>query len=218
MSQAKRKHHAVLRGFTLLELIVVVVLIAVMVAVLVPSLQTVGTANTRKNVTRVAGLISEVYDRAALSGKTQRIIFDMDAKTFWVEEKGGELGEIVPELGYETPVVKKEEDKEEKEKRRFEPVFKKVEGELGEDTKLENGGVFCGIWTEDMPEVKREGSVALYFFPGGYTQKSFVCVSKEDDPESAISVTVSPLTGELSINVGEPALEDLREELMNEAR
>lgn len=209
-TKPKLKLFKALRGFSLLELMVVMVLVALLVSITVPSLLSMGTANVRKSAMQIGGAMSEVYDRAALVGKTQRMVFDLDQKQFWVEEKEGEAGDVMPELGYEAE--RKSAFKENK----FEPKFKKVEGELGEPTKLSNDVIYYNVWAEGMDEPATKEQVHVYFFPGGFAQKAFVTIGFAEDKESLMAVSMSPLTGEISITPGEPDLQKIKDEQKND--
>jgi len=194
-------------GFSLLELMVVIVLVGFMVVIAVVSLRSLIGLDLKNEITRIAGLTSEVYDLAAISGKTHRIVFDLDNGSYWVEEKVGEALEIKPELGYEELIkARLQEHKEESESGvEFLPEFKTASGVLGEKYELPTDTVIYGAWTEHMSEIARSGHVFIYFFSGGYTQVSFVSLAvKGNEEKSAIYLSLSPLTGAVKIDLGEP--------------
>lgn len=200
-------------GFSLLELMVVVVLVAGLVAIAIPSLRSLTGANIKNEITKLAGLTSEVYARAAISGITHRINFDLDKQSYWVEEKVGDIGNISPELGYEDIMKERQKQLSEKNKddaQRFIPEWKALSDDLGEKFILDQNLVFHGAWTEQMSEVARTGIVSIYFFTGGYTQSAFVSISKEgEEEESSLYLSLSPLTGAVEIDVGEPEINSL---------
>lgn len=208
-----RKRSAPL-GFSLLELMVVVVLLGGLIAIVIPSIRSLSSLDLKNEITRIAGLSSEVYALSAISGKTHRIVFDLDTQKYWVEEKVGDAGEIRPELGYEelmkVQIEKNASAKETEAANRFLPSFKEVEGRLGEKYTLSGDMIIHGAWTEQMTEVARTGQVSIYFFSGGYTQSAFVSLSiKGEEEESSIYMALSPLTGAVEINRGEPTISDL---------
>lgn len=189
-----------------------VVLIGGLMAIVVPAIQALGGLDLKNEITRIAGLSSEVYALAAISGKTHRIIFDLDNQNYWVEEKVGDAGEIKPELGYEDLMKARiERSSQEKEAlQRFVPSYREVKGPLGEKYQLPKDVVLHGVWTEQMNEVGRVGQIAIYYFTGGYTQSAFVSLSiKGEEEESSIYFALSPLTGAIEINLGEPEIKDL---------
>lgn len=201
-------------GFSLLELMVVVVLIGGLIALVVPAIRSISSLDLKNEITKIAGLSSEVYALAAISGKTHRIVFDLDNQKYWVEEKVGDAGEIKPELGYEDLMkarIEKSIDSKEKEaSERFLPSYKEVEGTLSEKFELPRNVILHGVWTEQMTEVARTGQVSIYYFTGGYTLSAFVSLSiKGEEEESSIYFALSPLTGAVEIKLGEPNIQDL---------
>jgi prepilin-type N-terminal cleavage/methylation domain-containing protein len=199
-------------GFSLLELMVVIVLIGGLITLAVFSLRALQGLDVKNEITKIAALTSEVYGLAA-SGKTHRIIFDLDAKSYWVEEKIGEISEIRPELGYEglmkSHIKKPKSEEEDEVLSDFIPRYKPIEGPLGKKMELAKGLVFYGAWTEQMEAVARTGQVAIYFFAGN-TETAFVSLAgKDDEKDSAMYLALSPLTGSVTIDQGEPNTEDL---------
>ncbi len=70
-----------LPGFTLLELMVVIVLVGFLIAIAIPTLRSLSGASIKNEVIRISGLASEVYAHAAISGITHRVNFDLDEPT-----------------------------------------------------------------------------------------------------------------------------------------
>jgi prepilin-type N-terminal cleavage/methylation domain-containing protein len=200
------------QGFSLIELMVVVALIAGLILIALPSLNALGGLDLKKEITKLAGFTSEVFSKALLSGKTHRIVFDLDDQKYWVEEKAGEVGEINPELGYEELMKERIKENLSDEEDNLAPKFKAVKGTFGEKQSLAHNVVFFGVWTEQMPEIARKGQAMIYFFSDGYTQSAFVSIAKKgDDVDGAFYLSLSPLTGKAYINIGEPDTNKLKE-------
>ncbi len=199
-------------GFSLLELMVVIVLIGFMIGIAVLSLRNLSGLDLKNEITRIAGLSSEVYDLAAISGKTHRVVFDLENSSYWVEEKVGDAGEIKPELGYDDLIKARllEQKEDVGSGNEFLPEFKIVSGPLGEKYELPKDVAIYGAWTEHMAEVARTGLVSIYFFSGGYTEVAFVSLAiKGNEEKSAIYLSLSPLTGAVKIELGEPDINTL---------
>jgi general secretion pathway protein H len=74
MSQPTPPHR---KGFSLIELTVAMGVIAVMFAMVVYSIGSLTGAKAKQSATQLAGVIRNLYDTAALTGKTCRLVFQM---------------------------------------------------------------------------------------------------------------------------------------------
>lgn len=72
------------RGFTLIELAVVVLLIGLFSALVIPRLPWVGEDPLKASARRLAGVIKYHYNEAVLSGLTHRLVFNLDQHSFAV--------------------------------------------------------------------------------------------------------------------------------------
>lgn len=66
------------RGFTLVELMVVLFLIALFSALVIPRLPEIDAGGSERGARRIAGTIKFLYNEAALSGREHRLLFDLD--------------------------------------------------------------------------------------------------------------------------------------------
>lgn len=73
------------RGYTLIEIGVVIGLLAVLMAIVIPSVGALTGAQLRTSSNMMTGLVREAYARAAITGKPHRIVFDIDQGAFWLE-------------------------------------------------------------------------------------------------------------------------------------
>jgi prepilin-type N-terminal cleavage/methylation domain-containing protein len=198
------------QGFTLLELMVVVAIIAGIIAIALPSIKSLSGLDVKREIVKIAGLCSEVYNLSSISGRTHRIVFDMDQGQYWVEEKEGDIKEINPDLGYEDLMKAARERNEKSPVDKYLPKYKLLKDI--EKSKLPSDLIFYGIWTEDMKEKARSGTVYVYFFRG-YTQLAFISVAlKGDEEKSSMYLSLNPLTGEKVINMHEPDINELLKE------
>ena len=77
-------------GFTLIEMMVVLMLIAIVAAVVVPRMGALEGANLKSSARNVAGAVRITYATAIVNKKPYRICFDLEDQTFSVEEKSGD--------------------------------------------------------------------------------------------------------------------------------
>ncbi|MDH5510670.1 MAG: prepilin-type N-terminal cleavage/methylation domain-containing protein [Nitrospinota bacterium] len=73
-----------LAGFTLVEIIVVILIIGVMAALLIPRLPDVGGWRLKSAVRKLSRSISVVYDKAATSKLVYRMTFDLEEGRYFV--------------------------------------------------------------------------------------------------------------------------------------
>ena len=73
-------------GFTFLEFIIVVALMATVYVVAVPNLNLTRTADLERKVGQVAVDFKSAYDMAVLTGKPHRLVFHVISGDYWLEE------------------------------------------------------------------------------------------------------------------------------------
>ncbi len=81
------------RGFTLIELGIVVVLIGLFTVISVPLLDTGGRDDVRAAARRLAGTIKYLFNEAALTGLEHRLIYNLDRDSYQakVRESDGQV-------------------------------------------------------------------------------------------------------------------------------
>jgi len=77
-------------GMTLIEIIIVISLVALVYAMAAPDLLMGKEAEVKQRVNRLAEDIRSAYDIAVLTGKYQRIVFDMRSGDYWLESTESE--------------------------------------------------------------------------------------------------------------------------------
>jgi type II secretion system protein H len=82
------------RGFTLIELALVLFIIGILAALAAPSLSTLGAAHLDTEARRLAAVISYLHDEAALRGRVYRLSFDFDDSSYAVAIADAESGEF----------------------------------------------------------------------------------------------------------------------------
>ena len=92
------------------------------------------------------------------------------------------------------------------------PPFKPVEGEDGQPHKLPSDVRFKAIWAEHLDDKQTGGQVALYFFPGGFTEEALITLTDDEQGERTLTLVVSSLTGEVDVVDEEPRVPDLVED------
>ncbi|MGZ6290536.1 MAG: pilus assembly FimT family protein, partial [Bdellovibrionota bacterium] len=83
---AKAKKNKYDSGFTLIEILIVIGLIALVSAIAIPSLTNVFRSSAESYARQTALLLREARDRALLTDKLIRLRIDLDKQEFWLEE------------------------------------------------------------------------------------------------------------------------------------
>ncbi len=221
----ERKRHSV--GFTLIEAVVMVAIIALVAAVVVPTMAGYSRAELRRAAAELAGAIRSTYDEAALTGATYRMVFPLGksaAKARIRLEKTAEPFAFDPEalgkaqdeapkpgtglklLGMDIPIdtsaLAEEDGAQNPLAALLQPAAAGQDAvstfsPAGEARELGDGIRVLDVWVEGVDHPETEGESYLYFFPSGYTQRALVHLQDEDD--HVYTLLVQPLTGEVRL-------------------
>ncbi|MGB5695250.1 MAG: prepilin-type N-terminal cleavage/methylation domain-containing protein [Polyangiales bacterium] len=220
----RRPPHRTNRGFTLIEVLLVIAIIAVVVTGATFGLGAVTRTRLRSSAFRVASAARFAYNRSLTHGTTTRLRFDLDANTMAVEETetpvtlateaqlDGDAGDAVDPWDLarsrlETPL------------NRIEPVspFQPITNESGK--VLERYGAqpigdaisILALITPHETDKRTDGEGSIYFFPGGLTEHAVVQLT--DSSETVYSVEIHALTGDAQIhNFAYEPLDELEDE------
>jgi general secretion pathway protein H len=194
---------ALRRGFTLIELMVAIGILALITAGAFSSISAVDGARTREAAGKVSAAVRESFDRAALSGEMHRLIFEVGGSTLRLESAQGlftlpavskGLGESAEER--ESRLAEEEDDlydglsdeaKEGLKALREPPTWSPVDGPLGEGVELGRAKVLS-FWSDATETFQSTGVGVLYFFPRGETQDSVFWIGESDDETFTVRI------------------------------
>lgn len=185
-------------GFTLLELIIVVGVVAALALVVVPAAGNVFGVRAKQEAARLAGTIRAMYGHAALSGSTCRIVFDLDEAAYWPECAEGRVRVVAKEESIRGKRVEEDErdfprtEEEEQARQMIEAKTRFSQSEAFKKRELPDGVDFEAIWAQHQPEPYTAGTSFLYFFPGGQTERAYVYLAHGND---VFTIRVEPVTG-----------------------
>lgn len=211
----KRKRTAI-EGLSLVEVMIVVVIIAVVMGGVTMSLRALTEANLRSGAIKVAAACRYAYQRAIIQSKTVRVVFDMQSHTLAIEEAHGQI--TISRADDEDRDDDGDQDQAgrdpwaiagERVEGTFSPALNSSTwGPITDDegnplTRYQaqpiGSGVFVQrIFTPHEPEPREAGVGAIYFFPQGHTEHTFVQLS--DGDEDVFTIEVHPLTGRAFIH------------------
>jgi type II secretion system protein H len=161
-----------LKGFTLLELSLVLFIIGLLVTVLVPRLGGLESARLDTSAKRLAALVRYLNGEAAFRGQTYRIQYDLDQQRYGVQI-------LTPSQETKT--------------------FVADESPMAQAVQLPTNITFADIRVPSIGRVN-SGQVFTHFYPQGYTDPTVIHL--RDQQSRTITVIIPPITGEAAIHEG----------------
>jgi len=73
------------KGFTLIELVVVIFLVGIFLLVAVPKFKDITEVNIKSASRRLTGTIRYLYSEAVFKKRVYKLAFDIDTNEYWVE-------------------------------------------------------------------------------------------------------------------------------------
>lgn len=194
------------RGFTLIELTIVVGIVVMSALIVVPAIEGAMGVKTREEAGRIAGAVRAMYGEAALSGKTCRLAIDIDEGAWWPECAEGKVAIRRVEESTRGARVEEKVDQvfggadEDAARKQVEArkAFAAYEAGLAPRVKLPDRVKVGGVWTQHQTEVYTKGTAYLYFFPHGQTETAYLYLT--DDGEDTYTIRVDPMTGRTRVD------------------
>ncbi len=208
------------RGFTLIEVLVVLALVAIVTGVAIGGTMQLPSSRLRRSATMITSAIKVAYTRATATSRNIRLVMDLDHKKIWLEESDVPMlvqskdesatGGADPVTAAEQAAIR-EGDKILKgppvPRPRFHPIETYGFGDVDEGKggkPLQSGITFRAVQTahDDLP--RTAGRAYLYFWPAGLTERASIQVRIEDSDDEGRTLTllVSPLTGKVNVKGG----------------
>jgi general secretion pathway protein H len=201
------------RGFTLIELMIVIAVIGVAAAAAVPAVSSITGANARAAAGELAGAMRWMFDTAAMRHESCRLALDIDHATWWAECTQTRPGERRMAVALPVDAAAREEDDEalaerfpdekDSERRRLlaQTRFGAYQDRLVKKRELPGSSVFQEVWIQHQREPQVNGIAYLYFFPQGQAEAARVPIV---DGGSVYSVVLQPFTGHARVVNGKP--------------
>lgn len=190
-------------GFTLVELLIVLAIVALVAGLAVPALEGLTGANARKAAGELAGSSRALFDVAALRNATCRMALDLDHRAFWAECAPGRTG-VSADPDHEPDDRALEErfpEEKDAEVRRLlaRSRFGEYKDRLVQKRALPGSAAFGPIRIEGRRDAVEQGTAYVHFFPGGQAQRAVIPIV---DGKNVYTVVVEPFTGRSRVVVG----------------
>ena len=180
------------RGFTLIEILLVIVIIALLASTVVPNVTKVFRASVKSSVRRYASLVRYAYDQAVFTGRVHRIVLDLDRQAWHVEVAQAGTLPLNPDLAREQSAEERGKSEEE-----FTPVKSQLVSSLPsgveirkvESWRLGPKGTFA-----------TKGLVSIYTFPSGLVDEATVELAEAGrEKMQSFKITTNSITGRVKI-------------------
>lgn len=181
-------------GFTLLETLLVIALVALITTIAIPSFTKVFRVSTEGFARQTATLLKDARDRSLLLGRLIRLRIDLDKQEFWLEEAPGNY--LLPS---QKEIEKKKREARAGEEEKDES-FRLLKELTKEKRKLPDNLQILRVITPRHKKPVEEGTVDIYFFANGTADS--VILHLEDDEKSQQSILVHPITGMTKLRPG----------------
>jgi type II secretion system protein H len=166
-------------GFTLIEILAVVLIIGFVSAMVFPNLRFTGGSNRHDEALNVASHLELARQRAIMTGKTHRVLIDVDKGSYrvewWIRNSGGGPASTLAERqrsvweGNSKSVLRPADNGYE-----YEPI----PGKFGKPSLLTDPFYFDGVDTSEG--WLDEGLVAVVFDSDGGTDLAQIVISEPD--------------------------------------
>ena len=178
------------RGFTLLEILMVIALLGILSTAVLPSFSRIFRVSVASSVRRYSALVRYTYDQAVLSGRLHRIVLNLDTQKWIVEVADpGALPVDKAAVGLQVEGMSGNERVVE------EPSFKKIKGSFVDQVPPGVKIVAVQGWRLGREPITK-GEVAIYAFPNGYMDEATVILAESGkEGQQQFKVKNHPLTG-----------------------
>lgn len=178
-------------GFTLIEILLVLAIIAMMMAIGLPAIQSVTSQRINSTTRKFTGMVRSVRNDAILLNLIHRLAINFDDQTWWIENQK------------KFSLLEDPEDKEKKNKKKGaaeegDSNFTYTAKYTKEPLKMPAGVVFSGVRTERDGFVNK-GIVYVHFYPNGFSDQAILQLNKEGSEMVFYSMILRPTSGRVEL-------------------
>ena len=198
------------RGFTLIELMIVIAIVAILAAASMPALSSLSGANARAAAGELAGAARFLFQTAALRHETCRLALDLEARAWWCEcTKDKWFAPRDPDQAQraeeDDALAARFPDERDAEKRRLlaSARFGQFPDRLARKRTLPGSAAFSEVWSQHQRDPLSKGLAYVYFFPNGQAEAARIPIA---DGSNVYSVVTQPFAGHARVVSGKPEL------------
>lgn len=190
-------------GFTFVEVMVVLLLIAAMAGLSVMALGALDGSKVRAETIRMSGAIRFVYGRSAINGIRYQLVINLDDDSYRVECSEDNAFIAADDSGGDGSLYDEDDDEADP----FgigapAPTMDDCSEELLEARTLRDGVHFARAVTTHHDEPVEEGEVTIAFFPNGFVERSMIWL-RDRNEQQYMTLTIDPMTGRVRTHGGD---------------
>ena len=184
----RRRERRSARGFTLLEVMIVIAILVLVSGVALSSLDSLTSTQLRTQTNRLAAAIRHAYNRSVADGLYMRLVINIESDRYFVE--GSYTPTFIPaEQRTEGEANDQKKDDDDDTPSTPPPRFVRVI----EEVAMEKGIGIDGVITAGQEDEFRSGVAHIYFFPNGFVEPAMIYTT--DGDEDFFTLIISPMTG-----------------------
>jgi prepilin-type N-terminal cleavage/methylation domain-containing protein len=185
------------RGFTLIELLVVVALIALISAMVMPSVSSYFQVSLNSATRDLSSVVKESYNSTVLTGRVYRVVYDFKKAEYWSESGP-------PNVLLDTEASRKKAEDRARHSRPDESQQADTSSSFSMDKTitrkkidLPRGVTFEDVFTEQSKDPIKDGMAYTHFFPQGMTEQTIIHLM--DSSNHHVSLVIAPLVGKSDV-------------------
>lgn len=205
-------------GFTLIELVAAIVIMLIVTMAVATGVKNIRGASASAEAGKIAVAARYLYNLAVVSGHNQRLVIDIEARSWWGEEQTSddpcEAFLLPGKDDVDEPAGKGKGDPKDPGKPTNVGGFEPSKSTLLQKTEMDKGITFSGVLTTHQNQVVEKGQAFIYFFPNGTTEHALIQVKADDNDKT--TVEISAMQGTAKIRGDDLDLNDLLREFAKE--
>jgi prepilin-type N-terminal cleavage/methylation domain-containing protein len=184
------------KGFTLIEILVVMGIIALITAISMPSLLSYFQVSLNSASRELASSINEAYNASVITGRVYRLAYQFKDNTYWVES--GPAQALLDTAATRERAERKKkllslsQFKDEKKDEEKDSKFKLDKTITRSKLKLPSGVEFEDIMHQQgAQELIKEGIAYTHFFPSGMSERTIIHLKDRSDHRSSLVISAT---------------------------
>jgi prepilin-type N-terminal cleavage/methylation domain-containing protein len=171
-------HH----GFTIVEIMVAMMLLVLIFGIIPMTFSDNDRAKLEETVFDIDRAVRFAVNESILRNAVTRLLVDMDSQPMeYIVEYGSTSNFILPEIQDETKMSLKERETQLKQLQSIDSQFNRVDEFSEKSKKLPEGVTILGIASSYFNTIKRDGKIAIYFFPTGEKDNAIIFFGTKEE-------------------------------------